>query len=204
MKKTIVENQKLQENETFFDRWARSYDRPLFQFWMRRFYRPALRRITKPSKILDVSCGTGEFLRELQRRGKHQLYGIDLSAQMLAKAREKLGNSVHLQKADVSKLPFADNTFDAVVSTEAFHHYPDQKKALHEMQRVAKKRGRVLMVDINFFLRPVHWLFERLEPGCVRINSRREMRNLFQEVGLQHVQQQRSFLFAILTEGVKA
>lgn len=204
MAHTIATNKKLQENETFFDRWARSYDRPLLQFWMRKFYQPALQHITQPSKVLDVSCGTGEFLRELQKIGKHQLYGIDLSAQMLAKAREKLGNSVHLQKADVGELPFADNTFDAVISTEAFHHYPDQKKALHEMRRVAKKRGRVLIVDINFFLRPVHWLFERLEPGCVKINSRREMRKLFQEAGLQHVQQQRSFLFAVLTEGVKA
>jgi len=180
----------------------------LFQFWMRRFYQPALRQIAKPGKVLDVSCGTGGLLRELQRRvsdGKkgYALYGADISSGMLAAARRKLGKSVHLQKADVHRLLFKDNQFDYVISTEAFHHYANQKKALAEMKRVAKKQGNVFIVDINFFLRPLHWLFQKLEPGCVKINSRREMRKLFQEAGLQQIMQQRSFLFAVLTRGVK-
>ncbi|MDP3639684.1 MAG: methyltransferase domain-containing protein [Nanoarchaeota archaeon] len=206
-KKGNSEN-NLRENETFFDRWAKSYDRPLFQFWMRGFYQPALQQITKSGKVLDVSCGTGGFLRELQERVSDEkkgstLYGADISSQMLAAASRKLGKIVHLQKADVHRLPFKDNHFDYVVSTEAFHHYANQRKALAEMKRVAKKQGKVLIVDINFFLRPLHWLFQKLEPGCVKINSRKEMRTLFQEAGLQHIMQQRSFLFAVLTQGVK-
>lgn len=203
MKHTIAENQNVKENEAFFDRWARSYDRPLFQFWMRRFYRPALRQITMPGKVLDVSCGTGEFLRELAQKEGYSLSGVDLSSHMVAVARQKVGKRALVQKANIHSLPFADNAFDYVVSTEAFHHYANQRKALSEMKRVAKKQGNILIVDINFFLRPIHWLFQKLEPGCVRINSRKEMRKLFQEAGLQQVMQQRSFLFAVLTQGVK-
>ena len=194
--------QKLADNERCFDRWASSYDFPLFQFWMRRFYQPALSSITT-GKVLDVSCGTGEFLRELLRKRKVKLYGIDYSAKMVALARAKLGKGVSLQKADVHRLPFPDNTFDYVISTEAFHHYYDQSRALSEMKRVAKGGATIMVADINFFLPVVHYLFERFEPGCVKVQSKSEIRDLFCRVGLKKVTQKRSFLFAVLTQGIK-
>jgi len=197
-----LSEKKIEQNITFFDRWARTYDKPLFQFWMRRFYQPAL-RIIDGDKVLDVSCGTGEFLRELAKIKKMKLFGTDISSQMIVKAHKKLGDQARLKNADVHLLPFPDNSFDYVVSTESFHHYYGQKKALEEMKRVAKKCGMVIVVDINFFLKPIHWLFEKLEPGCVKVNSRQEMRDLFQKVGLHGIVQYRSFIFSILTMGVK-
>ena len=203
-KNRTLSEKKIKQNITFFDRWARTYDKPLFQFWMRKFYQPAL-KIIAGGKILDVSCGTGEFLKELtKKKKKTNLYGIDLSSHMIAKARTKLGKKIHLQTADVHQLPFPDNPFDYVVSTESFHHYYDKAQALAEMKRVAKKGGKIIVVDINFFLRPIHWLFEKLEPGCVKINSRKEIRNLFQKSGLRDIVQRRSFIFSVLTMGVKS
>ncbi|MDO8511440.1 MAG: class I SAM-dependent methyltransferase [Nanoarchaeota archaeon] len=199
----MKERNKKSENIRFFDRWAKTYDRPLFQFWMRKFYQPVLKMIDR-GKVLDVSCGTGEFLRELVKKKKNILYGIDLSSQMITKARRKLVNQAKLKKADVHQLPFTDNSFDYVVSTESFHHYYDQSRAIAEMKRVAKKGGKVIVVDINFFLRPIHRLFEKLEPGCVKVNSRKEIRNLFQQSGLRDIIQRRSFIFSVLTRGVKS
>lgn len=195
-------SRKLSENVKFFDRWAKTYDKPLFQFWMRRFYQPVLKLIDG-GKVLDVSCGTGEFLRELAKKNKNSLYGMDLSPQMIAEARKKLPKQVRLQKADIHELPFSDNAFDYVVSTEAFHHYYDQKRALAEMKRVAKNGGKIIVVDINFFLRPVHWLFEKLEPGCVKVNSKQEMEIIFKRADLQGVTQRRNFIFSVLIMGVK-
>ncbi len=200
--RTLSEN-KVEENIAFFDRWARTYDKPLFQFWMQKFYRPAL-KIIDGGKVLDVSCGTGEFLRKLATKKKTELYGTDISSQMIAKAQKKLGNHVQLKKADVHNLPFQDNYFDYVVSTEAFHHYYDQQRALQEMKRVLRKGGKAIIIDVNFFLRPIHWLFEKLEPGCVKINSRKEMKSLFQGSGLHNIIQHRSFIFSVLTMGVKS
>ncbi|MDP3734159.1 MAG: class I SAM-dependent methyltransferase [Nanoarchaeota archaeon] len=197
-----LSEKKIEQNINFFDHWAKTYDKNLFQFWMRRFYRPAL-KIIDGGKILDVSCGTGEFLRELAKKKKNLIYGIDLSPQMIAQARQKLGRQINLQKADVHILPFPENSFDYVVSTESFHHYYNQYKALAEMKRVAKKGGKVIVVDINFFLPPIHWLFEMLEPGCVKINSRKEIKNIFQKLGLGDIVQRRSFIFSVLTMGVK-
>lgn len=204
--------QKKSENVLFFDNWARTYDKPLFQFWMKRFYRPALKLINKDSvnnninkiRILDVSCGTGKFLQELAKRKRTQLCGTDISSQMITEAHKNLGHQAELKIADVHALPFPDDTFDYVVSTESFHHYYDQSKALAEMKRVSKKGGKIIVVDINFFLRPIHWIFEKLEPGCVKINNRREMKDLFRKTGLHNVIQHRSFIFSVLTMGVKS
>ncbi len=153
-------------------------------------------------KLLDVSCGTGELLKTLARKpGKW--YGVDISPEMLAVARKKLPASVVLKEALVHRLPFPDNYFEYVVSTEAFHHYDRQQKALKEMARVTKNGGKVIIVDINFFLPCLHFLFQKIEPGCVKINGRKEMQRLFEKTGLTNIQQQRSFLFAVMTVGKK-
>ncbi len=67
------------------------------------------------------------------------------------------------------------------------------------MARITKKGGKVIVVDINFFLKPIHWLFKKLEPGHVKINSRKEMKELFKKADLTEITQKRSFLFAIMT-----
>lgn len=192
---------KDKENLNFFNKWAKTYDLGIFQFWMRGFQKPALKIIdtTNKPKILDISCGTGELLLKL--KDKAELTGGDISEEMLKVARKKLPQQVLLKKADVHDLPFETGTFDYVITTEAFHHYADQKKALSEMKRVTKKGGKVLVIDINFFLAPLHRLFEKLEPGCIKINSRKEMRELFEQSGLGNIKQQRSFIFAVMTSG---
>ncbi len=202
-------------NISFFNRWAKSYDFWLFQFWMGGFHRPVFEEIdfTKPAKVLDISCGTGELLKSLQERdiqGNLQLYGLDIAEEMLQKAKLKLPEPpVHFSQGDVHHLKFPANTFDYVLSTEAFHHYGDQRKALQEMVRVTKKGGKsraggkVIVVDVNFFCSFIHKLFQRFEPGCVKINSRVEMKKLFEEAGLNDVSQRRAFLFAVATVGRK-
>ncbi len=200
-------NTHLKENIQFFNFWAARYDRPLFQFWMKRFHAPILQELynQRDVKILDLSCGTGQLLYSLyhQNKGKISLQGADISDNMLTIARKRLPPSVILRRADIHALPFSNNTFDYVVSTEAFHHYYNQSKALAEMKRVTKKRGKIIVVDVNFFVRPIHWLFQKLEPGGAKINSRREMCVLFQQAGLTSISQQRIFLFAVATTGAK-
>src|SRR3989344_5548503 len=199
---TTAINEKLQENRVFFNSWSKSYDYPLFQFWMRRFYRPLLKDIPEDHSVLDVSCGSGEFLRELSEKTAAKLHGMDFSEKMVKLASQKLYGKVDIMRGDVHQLPYGDNTFDDVVSTEAFHHYHDQKKALQEMKRVAKKGGKVIIADINFFIRFIHRSVEHLEPGCVKINSPREMKNFFLNEGFVNITQKRSFLFSVITTGV--
>ncbi len=197
---------KTEQNRKFFDRWAKTYDWKPFQFWMKGFQQPILKEFTAVQKgtVLDIGCGTGELLQQLQQlNSRLELHGLDLSKEMLARAKEKLPSSIKLREGDVINIPFDDNTFDVVVSTEAFHHYPNQHKAMQEITRVAKHGGRIIIVDVNFFFRPIHWLFEKIEPGCVTINNKSQMRQLFVENGITNITQQRTFVFAVVTAGNK-
>lgn len=196
----------LGKNKWFFDLWASSYDFAPFQFWMKRFHKPVLNELAnKEIKVLDLSCGSGELLKEIRARfPKVRLYGVDISSKMLDLARKKLPEKeITLQKMDVHILQYQDNYFDLVVSTESFHHYYDQARVLKEMKRVVNNKGKVMIVDINFFLNFIHKIFERMEPGCVKVNSKQEMRELFKDTGLREVAQERSFLFSVATVGIK-
>ncbi len=208
MKTEMIESKKVEENKKAFDVWAPQYDFNIFQFWMKKFHKPVFQEIDfgKKSKIIDLSCGTGELLQEINHKDTHNnstLKGIDLSPKMLAIARKKLPTTIILEQQNVLGLKEKNNTYDYVISTEAFHHYPNQKKAIQEMIRIAKKEAKVKVVDINFFLRPIHWLFETFEPGCVYINNKQEMKKLFEQAGLKQIAQKRSFGFAVITIGIK-
>ncbi|MBI2572513.1 class I SAM-dependent methyltransferase [Candidatus Woesearchaeota archaeon] len=193
----------LHSNEHFFDHGAARYDRRMIQFWMKKYYRPAIKEITAPGSILDVSCGTGNLLQELSQRDYQNLQGVDYSSKMVEIAQAKLKGIATIQKADVHHLPFKDNTFDYVVSTEAFHHYHNQQKAIQELARVTKSQGKVIVCDINFSFKIIHRLFHRFEPGHVKINSKEEFKILFEKAGLTNITQTRDSLFAIKTVGVK-
>ncbi|MGI9860245.1 class I SAM-dependent methyltransferase [Moorella naiadis] len=97
--------------------------------------------------ILDVGCGTGNFSLELARRGV-KVTGIDISDPMLARAREKAadaGLAVEFLHADAMNLPFANNTFDKIVSVTALEFAPDLKVVLAESYRVLKPGGRMVI-----------------------------------------------------------
>ena len=193
------------ENTAFFDAWAKSYDCFLFQFWMKHFHQGVLKVLdfSKPFTLLDVSCGTGELLNTIAKKSpKCKLSGMDFSQEMISSAQRKNKN-IYFQQGDVHKLSFKDNTFDYVISTTAFHHYHDQQKAMQEMTRVAKKGGSIIVSDIHFLLRLFNFLNEKLEPGCVHVNSGKEMKSLFEKVGLINIQQKRNFMFSMITLGIK-
>ena len=198
---------KKEQNIKFFNKWANcNYDWAPFQWWMTRFQKPIEEEVQKsnPKSFLDISCGTGKLLSKLVILSPKTKYtGLDISPEMLKKAKQRLPKNVTLKQGDVHQLPFKDNSFNLVVSTESFHHYDDQKKALEEMKRITTKGGKVMVVDINFFFKIIHKLFETFEPGCVKVNNKREMISLFQNAGLKDINQKRSFLFAVMTSGTK-
>lgn len=91
------------------------------------------------NSILDAGCGEGFTLEYLRVRNIGKSYeGIDF----LKKAVE-LGNKVHpnikLREASIYSLPYKDNSFDLILSTEVLEHLEEPKKALREIFRVSKK-----------------------------------------------------------------
>ena len=192
-------------NRRFFDLWARFYDYSFFvKPWLLYIQKKTVVEIKLKDniKILDVGCGTGDSLIYLYNKNqKLKLFGIDISKNMLKIARKKLGNKAILKFSDVEKIQFENNFFDYVINTEAFHHFPNPNKAIKEMSRVLKKKGKLIITDINFYSNFIHWLFKKIEPGHVKIYNEKEFQKAFEKNKLKVIKQKRIGLFAILTLG---
>lgn len=100
------------------------------------------------SRILDIGCGNGAFLSKLAS-GIQEGVGVDISEKMLEQARKRNAAQPHLtfQKIDGPVLPFADQTFDKVISVLSFR-YLDWDPILKEILRVLKPGGEFLVVDM--------------------------------------------------------
>ena len=100
-------------------------------------------------RILDVGCGTGYTTEGiLNRANVSEVVGVDMNPVQLGRAAKNLHMwkpKTSLSRGDVENLPFKDGSFDAVVSVGAIEYFPDPKKALKEMARVAKLNGTVVV-----------------------------------------------------------
>jgi ubiquinone/menaquinone biosynthesis C-methylase UbiE len=105
-------------------------------------------------RVLDVGCGTGaQTLPAAETAGPGNVVGIDPSPDMLERAREKAAKKrldIDFRNAAIEKLPFADQEFDAVLSSFMLHHLPEDvmRGGFGEIQRVLKPGGRLLAVDM--------------------------------------------------------
>jgi SAM-dependent methyltransferase len=105
-------------------------------------------------RILEVACGRGGFVRELARAGA-RVTGCDFSSAALRAASTKLRAanatpSAALIQGDAQNLPFADNTFDLVVSCETIEHLPDVKSAMRGIYRVTRPGGKLLLTTPTY------------------------------------------------------
>ncbi len=174
-----------------YTRLARVYDAavkalPVWKAWLR----PALQHLKGP-RVLEVSFGTGYLMTECSRR--FEVHGLDLNARMIAIARANLqraGVGAALCRGTVEALPYRSDSFDCVLNTMAFSGYPDGRKALGELLRVLKPAGRLVLIDINYPAdgnRLGTWLTEVWKYAGDLI---RDMRSLFREFPLEHVDQE--------------
>jgi ubiquinone/menaquinone biosynthesis C-methylase UbiE len=132
--------------------WSRFYDAPLVQ---RLTYRPvhdavlADLRTRGRLRILDIGCGTGLLTTRMREElATSTVVGCDFSHGMLEQGARREPDKSWVQ-GNALQLPFRDAAFDAVVSTESFHWFPDQHAALVEFRRVLVDGGRALVGLVN-------------------------------------------------------
>jgi ubiquinone/menaquinone biosynthesis C-methylase UbiE len=129
---------------------------------------------------LDVGCGPGQFtILFAEKLPDAEVWGIDLAPTMIELARRHASEStaadrLHFEVADVAKLPFPDDHFDAVMSSGSIKHWPDQAAALREIHRVLAPGGRAFIGEMNRLAPPAaiaaqrvrlrHWLFRLIYP----------------------------------------
>ena len=104
--------------------------------------------------VLDIGTGPGWLLIKLSEKSNHfRLTGVDASPSMVTQAQENMANaglskSIEITEANVNHMPFADDSFDIVVSTGSIHHWKEPTAGLNEIYRVLKPGGYGLMYDI--------------------------------------------------------
>lgn len=155
-----------------YDRIARFYDlfdKPMDLLGVGRRRKRLLSHAE--GNTLEVGVGTGRNLG-LYPDGV-ELTGIDVSANMMARARgvaERLDRPVGLDVADVQDLPYEDASFDTVTATCVFCSVADPVAGLREVARVVRPEGQVLLLE---HVRPrnavLGWLADRIAPVVARL-----------------------------------
>lgn len=116
------------------------------------------------SAVLEIGSGPGELALEIaDRLARAEVVGIDLAEVMVGRAGRRaraaqLEGRVRFQVADAAALPFADGTFDIVVSTLSLHHWADPARVFAEIGRILRPRGIALVFDLRTFAYTHHEL----------------------------------------------
>ncbi|MBL8795116.1 MAG: class I SAM-dependent methyltransferase [Planctomycetia bacterium] len=99
-------------------------------------------------RILDAGCGNGRYSRFLAREADPdaKITAFDLSQNMLRRARHRLGERVSHVSADLTRLPYPDEAFDAAVCGWVLEHLPDPRPGLLSLARVLRPGGKLLLL----------------------------------------------------------
>ncbi len=147
--------------QSLFNSIAPSYDRlnhllsfGLDRWWWRkaaRRFRPVLAR--PEAQIVDLCCGTGDMtaaLLALRPAGSEPVTGLDFSAAMLDRARQKYRqHNVRWLEGDAMHLPFADGSLDLITAAFGFRNLSNYAGGLREIARVLKPGGQIGILDCN-------------------------------------------------------
>ena len=133
----------------FWDKIAGLYD--LFEnIYNRKVYtgtgKKVAEYINSEDEVLECACGTGAISIYIAEKCK-KIIATDFADGMLNQASKKCRHfkNVTFQKGDITKLEFADNSFDKVVAGNVIHLLPEPEKALEELKRVTKTGGTIII-----------------------------------------------------------
>ena len=106
----------------------------------------AAAEVNRGHRVLDVACGTGALTRAVAERtgDPASVTGLDINAEMLAVARSRFP-AIDWREGPAEALPFADASFDRVVSQFAMMFFVDPAGALREMRRVLRAEGTIVV-----------------------------------------------------------
>jgi demethylmenaquinone methyltransferase / 2-methoxy-6-polyprenyl-1,4-benzoquinol methylase len=99
--------------------------------------------------VLDVACGTGAVALELVRQKGCSVVGVDQSPEMLAEARQRVGDRVRLVEASAQELPFEDASFDGLTAAYLLRYLDDLPAGLRELARLLRPGATMSLLDFG-------------------------------------------------------
>lgn len=146
--------------------------------WRRRLAERARTATGGGGRALDVCCGTGDVAFELEHNGISTV-GVDFTPELLARARlkgKRRGRALRLTQADALVLPASDAAVEAVTIAFGLRNLADRIGGMHEMQRVLRPGGTLLILELSTPRGPLGWVyglyFRRILPLLGRLISR--------------------------------
>ncbi len=149
--------------------------------------------VDRDSRVLDVGCGTGNYLVALERETGCRGWGIDPSEEMLARARPR-SQSIEFKVGRAEALGFPDACFDLVISTDVIHHVKDRQAYFTEARRVLRPGGRVCTVTDSEWVilhrKPLTYYFpETVEKELQRYPSMAALKDMMRQAGFREVEE---------------
>jgi SAM-dependent methyltransferase len=153
-------------------------------------------KLKKGSVVLDAGCGSGRHLRGLAKLPGLKIVGIDRNAadvdaaiKTLNEMPDALSRDFSVTCADITHLPFEDETFDCVICSEVLEHIPEHKDAVRELVRVLKPKGALVVSVPRYFSERICWLispeYSKDEGGHIRIYRKRRLKRMLTRQGLR-------------------
>lgn len=146
------------------------------------------------TSILDVGCGNAVILSRLASEctggSKKRMCGVDLSPAMVEEARKGLSERAQIVVGDSEHLPWDGGSFDTVLCSCSFHHYPDPDASIAEMARVLVPGGRLVLADPSgplLFRVLMNLTIQFSDHGDRHIYGKRELSGLLQRHGFRPV-----------------
>jgi SAM-dependent methyltransferase len=122
-----------------------------------------------PPRVLEVGPGPGELSARVAAELGAEVVAVDISPRMVELAR---GRGVDARVGDVQQLPFGDREFDCAIAVWMLYHVPDVDRALGELARVLRPRGRLVAVTNRLdHLRELRELVGRPDPAVTAFSG---------------------------------
>ncbi len=152
------------DNQSYYDEFSGWYERERgkgYHALIDRLELDIALPLAQGKRVLEAGCGTGLILQALSHSAEHAV-GADLSAGML---RGSVDKGLPVTQADLTKLPFADDSFDLVCSFKVLAHVPPIQEAVNELVRVTRPGGKLALEFYNPW--SLRYLAKRIRPGRI-------------------------------------
>ena len=178
-------------NCSVWDFWADKYE----GLWVQKYsLGPSRREIIKELapmlhagrkyKVLDMGCGTGQLIRELQRSFKGfdiEYTGVDISSKMIDRCKEQDKEASYLV-SNIDDFEAVPGEFDFIICSHSFPYYPDKSNAVERFHRLLKKDGVLFLVQAsaNSLYDHIAMFFVKFTTSKAEYLSIKGIRSLFQ------------------------
>lgn len=144
--------------------------------------------------LLDAGCGPAPMISLLSEKYPEQHYtGLDLTPAMIEQAQKKNIPNATFVVGDCENFPFEDNSFDSIICSNSFHHYPNPQAFFDSVQRCLRPGGRLILRDASSNNRLLLWFMDNIEVplanlcghGDVKIARRSVIEECCQKAGLK-------------------